>query len=239
MALVGKICGATPATPATAASLANFGTYARTTNMDEKLLNLPWEIQLALGSGYVAYMLAYLGIREHHKAIDVTFRTIAFGLCATAVLTLLPARFGWWRASAAIVVAIVGGGLWRFFLADAMLWVVRKIDLSWSDETPSAWSRITQHNRKIYYCQITVHLEDDSVLFCNDTRPFADAPFGPCILGPNGDIALYVTHRCEPGAKKFVAIDGIRDQYHGDELTFIPASKVRKVKVRLLKRPTG
>lgn len=24
--------------------------------MDEKLLNLPWEIQLALGSGYVAYL---------------------------------------------------------------------------------------------------------------------------------------------------------------------------------------
>lgn len=35
--------------------------------MDEKLLSLPWQIQVSLGSGYAAYMLAYAGIREHPR----------------------------------------------------------------------------------------------------------------------------------------------------------------------------
>lgn len=203
--------------------------------MDEKLLNLPWEIQLALGSGYVAYMLAYLGIREHHKAIDVTFRTIAFGLCATGVLTLMPASCGWWRIATAITAAVVSGILWRCWLADAAHWLLRKLDISWSDETPSAWSRITQHNRRIYYSQLSVQLDDDTWLFCDNTRPFADAPFGPCTLGPNGDIALYVTHKCGPGTE-IVAVDDVRDPYHGDEITYVPASRVRKLSVRLLPR---
>lgn len=207
--------------------------------MDEKLLNLPWEIQLALGSGYVAYMLAYHGIREHHKAIDVTFRAIAFGLCATAILTLVPVRFGWERVAAAILAAIVGGVLWRFILADLAQWAIRKVDLSWSDETPDAWSKITQHNRRYFYGRVTVYLEDQSVLSCSDTRPFADAPFGPCILGPKGDVALYVTHVCDAGADSFREIDGVRDPHYGDEITYVPACQIRRVKVRLVKSPAG
>jgi len=205
--------------------------------MDDKLLNLPWEIQVALGSGYLAYMLAYVGIREHHKAIDVTFRAIAFGLCATAILKLIPVHFGWLRAFSAIAAAVVAGAAWRFWLADGVQWLIRKTDLSWADETPSAWSKITQHNRRIFYSQVTVQLDDDSWLFCNDTRPFADAPYGPCTLGPDGDVALYATHKCGPGAgASFEAIDGVRDADHGYEITYVPAARVRRVKVRLLSK---
>jgi hypothetical protein len=207
--------------------------------MDEKLLNLPWEIQLALGSGYLAYLLAYLGIREHHKAIDVTFRTLAFGLFATAVLKFVPAQLGLWRAGGAIAAALAAGIAWRYALADALQWSVRKTNLSWSDETPSAWSRITQHNRRIYYSQIRVQLDDDSWLACDDTRLFADAPFGPCTLGPSGDVALYVTHKCPRDARDFVAVEMVRDPFHGDEITYIPAPRVRSVSVRLLRHASG
>ena len=203
--------------------------------MDEKFLNLPWEIQLALGSGYVAYRLAYLGIRYHHKAIDVTFRTIAFGLCATGVLKLVPENYGWVRPVAAITAAVLAGVLWRLSLADAVQRLIRKLNLSWSDETPSAWSCITQHNRRVFCSQLTVQLDDDRWLFCNDTRPFANAPFGPCIFGPDGDVALYVTHKCDPDGE-IVPAETIRDPYHGDEMTYVPASRVRKISMRLLRR---
>lgn len=33
------------------------------------ILNLPWKIQVALASGYAAYLLGYRGIRSAHKAI--------------------------------------------------------------------------------------------------------------------------------------------------------------------------
>jgi len=201
--------------------------------MDEKLLNLPWEVQLALASGYAAYMLAYVGIREHHKAIDVTFRTLAFGLCATAVLALVPAYVGWPRAVAAVLVALMGGALWRFFLAEAMQRIVRKVNLSWSDDTPSAWARVTQHNSRHFVTQVSVHLDDDSWLFCDAAGAFGDAPFGPCIFGTNGDIALYVTHSAASGEGVEAVTNTVRDPYHGDELTWVPASRIRKVSVRL------
>lgn len=200
--------------------------------MDEKLLNLPWEIQLALGSGYVAYMLAYVGIREHHKPIDTIFRTIAFGLFATAILKVISSNFGLYRIIGAIAAAFTAGILWRFFISDLIQWCIRKSNLSWSDETPNAWSRITQHNRKIRYSQLKVQLDDDSWLFCENTRLFAEAPFGPCTLGPTGDIALYVTHKAAPG-KDFVAVDMVRDPFHGDEITYVPANRVRTISARL------
>ncbi|HEX8262858.1 MAG TPA: hypothetical protein VF547_08290 [Allosphingosinicella sp.] len=201
--------------------------------MDEKLLNLPWEVQLALASGYAAYMLAYVGIREHHKAIDVTFRTLAFGLCATAVLALSPSQLGWPRAVAAVLVALMGGVLWRFWLAEGMQRAIRNVNLSWSDDTPSAWSRVTQHNSRHFVTQVTVHLDDDSWLFCDATGSFGAAPFGPCIFGTNGDIALYVTHSAAPGEDFKAVGNAVRDTHHGDELTWVPASRIRKVSVRL------
>lgn len=207
--------------------------------MDEKLLSLPWEIQLALGSGYAAYMLAYLGIREHHKAADIAFRAIAFGLFATAVLMLIPLRYSGWRIIAAVAAALASGVIWRLWLADAVQWVMRAINLSWSDETPSAWSRITQHNRTMAYSQMTVYLNDGTILHCNAMGDFTDAPFGPCIIGPNGDVALYVTHRCDPGECDFVAADRIFDDYHGDEITWIAASDIRRIKFRLLRAVNG
>jgi len=88
--------------------------------MDEKFLSMPWEIQVALGSGYLAYALAYLGIRDHHKPIDTAFRAIAFGLCATSVLTLLPTTYGVWRIAAAVLVSVVSGALWRYWGADGV-----------------------------------------------------------------------------------------------------------------------
>lgn len=202
--------------------------------MDEKFLSLPLEIQVAVGSGYLAYALAYLGIKDHHKPIDTAFRTIAFGLCATSVLTLLPATYGFWRIAAAVLASLIGGALWRYWIADGMQWLVRKADLSWSDETPSAWSRITLHNSRTYVSQISVHLDDDSWLFCDDTRKFADAPYGPCVLGPNGDVAIYATHKCRPG-EDFVEAPDVRDVHHGDKLTYIPANKIRRVSLRMLK----
>lgn len=206
--------------------------------MDDKLLNLPWEIQLALGSGYAAYMLAYLGIRGHHKPIDIAFRAIAFGLVATAMLKLLPVRFGFWRIAAAAIAPLIAGLLWRKWFSEWLRWVARLINHSWSDETPSAWHRVTQQNSRFAYSQLSIQLDDDSRLYCCDLRDFADAPFGPCLIGPDGDVALYVTHKCDRDGE-IEAVTDVRDPQHGDELTWVPASRIRKVRVRLWRPPTS
>jgi hypothetical protein len=202
--------------------------------MDEKFFNLPWEIHLALGSGYAAYMLAYFGIRDHHKAIDTTFRAIAFGFCATIVLLIVPEHFVWLRIFSAIAAALAAGLLWRYWFSDFLYKILRKSNFSWSDETPSAWSKITQHNSKVYFSQIKIELNDGSFLFCNDTKLFNDAPHGPCILGPNGDIALYVTHKSD-AASEINFVDNVRDENYGDEITYISADKIKKISFRLIR----
>lgn len=206
--------------------------------MDDRLLNLPWQIQLALGTGYFAYLIACFGMRDHHKPADVTFGTMAFGLCAAAVLAL-PGFHGWPRVIAAGLAPILAALLWRLWLDDALRRLARAINLSWSDDTPSAWYRVTQTNRRHYVTQITVFLDDGSVLCCRDARQFAEAPYGPCVLGVNGDIAFYVTHAEQPGSGCFSERTGVRNPWYGDDMTYVPASRIREMRIRMLDGPTG
>lgn len=207
--------------------------------MDDRLLNLPWEIQLTLGAGYLAYLIACFGMRDHHKPADVTFGTLAFGLCAASVLALVPPAIGWPRAIIAITAPPLAALLWRLWLGDALRRLARAINLSWSDDTPSAWYRVTQTNRQHYVTQIIVFLDDGTVLFCADTRRFVTSPFGPCVLGANGDVALYVTHAERPGDGSFFERDRVRDPVHGDDMTYIPAARIREMRIRMLDRATG
>ena len=87
--------------------------------MDEKLLSLPWELQLALGAGYLAYAAAYVGIRRHHQSADIFFRALAFGLLAWAVLALMPMNRPWFRAASAIGAAVIRAAAHRPALFDA------------------------------------------------------------------------------------------------------------------------
>ena len=58
--------------------------------MNPDLLKVPIAIQIALAGGYLAYLVAYAGIRQHHTTADATFRSIVFGLAASAVLLWKP-----------------------------------------------------------------------------------------------------------------------------------------------------
>lgn len=195
------------------------------------LLSSPWQIQLALGSGYAAYLLAYMGRREHHKAIDTTFRTLAFGLVATVIISLLTTLPVYVVVPAAFVPTILAGALWRKFGMTMYDWAVRKADVSWSDDTPTAWQSITVCNSKHFVSQISVQLEDGSWLRCIDTRRFEDSPFGPATFGSNGDVAIYVTDE-ESATGEDVDIGNVDEPYWGPRLTYIPASRIRRVALR-------
>lgn len=197
---------------------------------NKDLVDLPWQIQVALASGYVAYMLAYTGIRSHHQVTDTAFRTLLFGLCATLMLWLTR---GWHPVASAGVAALatiaVGIG-WRRFGIDALVSMMRSADISWSDDMPSAWA-VLNANARFPVSQISVELDDGTQLQCTDTMPFASAPFGPCRYGSTGDIALYVDSIARPG-QKARRQPSVSDEVYGFRLTYIPASRVRRVHFR-------
>lgn len=49
---------------------------------DVSLLNLPWATLVTLTSGYIGYFIANVGLKDHHKPIEVTFSSLIFGLTA-------------------------------------------------------------------------------------------------------------------------------------------------------------
>lgn len=191
---------------------------------------LPWQIQLTLASGYIAYTIGYVGIRHHHKATDVTFLTLAFGLISTVCLAALSRENPVVAGTIAFVSACAGAALWRKF-GRVLVWKsLHRFNISWSNDDPSAIATLS-HDTIHRMSQFAVELTDGTWLYCDDPGQFANAPFPAVTMGPNGDLALYVTHK-EPVGGERAPVLGVRDSHHGDKITYVPASGIRQFVIR-------
>lgn len=203
--------------------------------MNIDVLNLPFAIQLSLASGYAAYIAAFTGLRERHHTIDTAFATLVFGVLATGILTALAPLLG--RSGSAILAflgTVIAGLVWRKFGRTAWRLGLRKLDVSWSDDDPSALATLmsdTSYN----LTQVAVLLDDGTWLRCDNTAQFHDAPHAPCVIGSGGDIALYLTHEERLG-KEAEELKSVRDDEWGDRITYVPANRVTQITFRMTKR---
>ena len=202
----------------------------------DKAIALPVAAQIALGSGYLAYLIAYAGLRERHTATDAVFRSAAFGLAATAVLTSLDPESLWVKIGA-VAATVILGILWRSVGMAATRTIFRRTDISWTDDIPTAWLSVTATRTDARVSQIAVDMEDGRTLFCEDTRRFKDAPHGPCVFGLSGDVALYVTAELVDG--KWTEHERVIDNVEGANLTYVPAAKIKRVELRFWTTATG
>ncbi|MGV8832970.1 MAG: hypothetical protein ACOH2N_13415 [Devosia sp.] len=218
--------------------------------MDFEAFGLPWATLMTLASGYAGYYVANVGLREHHKTIDITFSTLVFGFFATIVYMLIGLG-GSFHPNAAVMAAIlsplgafgtsIGLGVWWSKIGRK--WLEEKLrdgNVSHSNELPSAWAsmqRITDTTAR----QLHVKLTDGTWLKCEDMRafsgpPIGEAPNGPCVFGGTGDILMYVTHRKIPDGK-WKPVVGTLDTEWGYEITYIPAAQVALMDYR--RRPAS
>ncbi|HEY8696840.1 MAG TPA: hypothetical protein VIM02_04425 [Rhizomicrobium sp.] len=124
----------------------------------------------------------------------------------------------------------MAGLLWRA-VSEPLFGILYRFNHTWSDDTPSAWAKF-QANRKNKISQIAVELDDGTWLKCENAGQFSDALYGPATLGTNGDVALYLTDIETPnGESKPVTF--VRDANLGDRITYVPASRIRRVTMRL------
>lgn len=197
--------------------------------MGNELLTLPFAIQIALGTGYLAYLIAYAGIRQHHTATDAVFRSIAFGLAASWIIYFAPSQ--WWSTVIAIASPLLLAVLWRW---RGMAWskgLLRKYEVNWTDDIPTAWLSIVAEDTQSRPSQIAIDLDNGRTLVCEDTRRFVDAPHGPCKFGLDGSLAIYVTAEMRANGEWFEHAN-IRDPIDGDRMTFVPATAIRRVEIR-------
>lgn len=204
----------------------------------ENLLNQPWSTVLLFVGGYISYHIANTGIRDHHKTIDITFSTLVFGFFSVflyeTLTRVLSIRIDV-ASLAAVFGAILIGAFWRLRGREWYQFLLRKTNVSESDDIPSAWLALFDQT-KYDWTQISVKTKDNKWLYCKDMRLFIDKPNGPCTLGPNGDVLMYVTGTgAEDGEE--VDIPEVVDPHWGDNITYIPASEIKLVDIRRRRKP--
>lgn len=205
--------------------------------MPTEILALSWTVQLALASGYASYIIAYRGIRSHHSAQDAAFSVLVFSLITSGVLWLMREHSPVFVGLVAFALSIITAALWRSSGEPVLTWALRKLKVTWADDTPSAWARL-QENRSIRVSQIAVWLNDGSRLICEDASLFAGLPYAPYVLGTNGDVLLYVTHlrpARATGASEMPALKPqatTLDSRLGARVTYVPGSQIARVTVR-------
>lgn len=194
------------------------------------LAAMPLQLQLIGGAGYCAYLFAYIGIRHAHSAGDTVFSSLAFGLVAAIVL-LLPLNLPMWaHATIAFALTLSAGVAWRLFVRVWLRNALRKFGYSWADDTQSAWDHMLECTERSP-TQLTVELDDGRYLMCSDAFAVKDRPFGPYVLGTNGDVLLYVDKTEYPGEKPQDQ-PRVHEDGWGSLITYVPRDRIRKIAIR-------
>lgn len=200
-------------------------------NIDD-LANLPWQTQIAISGGFLGYRMASIGRRYNHQTIDILLFTILFSLPATITYNYLASDLGdIASAIAAVFATIILGLAWRSIGSNLWLEIMRDMNISWEDGSPTAWMSAierAQHGPT----QLIVELKNGETLVSDNLSRFRNAPYGPCLWGPDGSIALYVTSRIGKSGDK-VDIDHAPNVDWGELITFVPANQIASTQVRL------
>ena len=201
--------------------------------IDSSLLNLPWATLVTLACGYIGYFIANVGLKEHHQPVEVTFSTLIFGLFSAMVYHALTwAGLDTWTATLPTVLyAFACGAYWRRYARNWMYKFLRDNDISWSDNTRSAWQQMLGQTDYAVY-EVVVYLKDGVILLSRDIIRFEGLPNGPCTLGNDGDVILYVTNRFKPNKQEWCEDKSVIDGKYGALATFIPGDQIARMEIR-------
>ncbi|TPN81963.1 hypothetical protein FJ987_25325 [Mesorhizobium sp. CU2] len=205
----------------------------------DKFFEVSLPVQIALGGGYLGYLVAYVGIRKEHQQVDTVFLTVAFGIVATLAAKYLSPYL---PTNVSIVVAVlapvVAALIWRKFGRPLVRKVYRETQVSYADDDATVWTTLaadTSHE----ITQVSAVLKDGRELFCDNTERFAAAAFAPFMVAPDGAVTMYVTHtyrRDKTGKATATAHADTHDDYWGDNMTVIPADSIHTLDIRFRKK---
>lgn len=200
---------------------------------DKSLLDLLWPTLVTLAAGYIGYFVANVGVKDQHKAVDITFSALVFGLFSAGIYhaSVWVGINAYMAAFPAVMAAFVAGSCWRKYGRKWMYSLLRKYDISWSDDTSSAWQAMFGHTQ-YRVTEIFVYLKDGSGLLSRLPGNYEEWPNGPFTLGNHGDISLYVTHRKSINGEAWEEYEGVVHQSWGALATWVPADQIARVDIR-------
>lgn len=206
----------------------------------EHMLALPVQTLSVLAAGYMSYRLAYTGKDAEHKATDTIFMVFVFAFIAKLsgdLMRILGDKLdlvATLRDTAAILVgvvtALITSAIWKKWGEDLVRNRLSKSNISHSDRTQTAWqSMIAKVN--LDHNSLVVRKKDGSMVMSERLHDFNELPFGSCILGSDGSVALYVTHKWYNVETGWEDRDPNENGDFGAEVTYIPASEISEVSI--------
>lgn len=200
--------------------------------MSEDIFTLPLVAQIALGAGYMAYMLSSAGLQRGHTAIDVLMRSLAFGLPAMGVFILISESRGALTAgSVAVVVSLVCGGIWRAWLGEAVHESVKRLGIHQDDYRTTALDS-WMSSKSFSATQINVRLNSGRELFCENLKPYLDGPERGLLVGNDGGIVMVVDVEVAPDGTE-TNRTSIKDEQYGTRVTYIPPEQIEYFELRV------
>lgn len=205
----------------------------------EWLMKQPGDILALLSVGYMSYRLAYTGKDGSHSTVDVIFLSFVFASIARmagwmalpALRRIFEVPPSWLVIIFSVMPALLIAAVWRKWLEEGLFWCLRKLGISASDRQNTVWeSMLARSNRPT---RLIVRCTDGTRFMCARLSDFSKAPMGPCLLGQDGSVAMYVTDRMLPGATEWEEFQapGKVDPNWGYEMTFLAASQIAEVRI--------
>ncbi|MEQ8505946.1 MAG: hypothetical protein RIB80_11520 [Rhodospirillales bacterium] len=201
--------------------------------MIEELMKLPFEIQLVMAAGYMAYRVASSGLDRAHKTADIVFQVFVYGLVAYLSYDFV---LRWVSTAPAMGVGIIGSiavaSFWRAIGRQIFVAIVRKSKITRENFTPSTWDHILQSRYQWAYVSVAC---DDAKSYESNLQALPKGlPFDFLDLDTDGNIAIYVTRIIQAdGSAKDFGIEGVVDEYGRAQLTYIPVSSIKNVTISL------
>lgn len=199
------------------------------------LLQLPFEVIWMLGIGYLGYKLTFVGRDAHHQVLDRIFLIFVIGSFSRWGATYahhwveMPASI---EAFVALGIGVTISLIWRRWLGGLFFEAMHKTKFIRDDGQPDVWRSMLARELRGPR-RLVVKLKNGNSLMCSELADFNDAPLGPCLFGPDGSIAMYVTDVLKADEENWVQIEPIPPDMPewGYEMSFIPAAEIARIDV--------
>lgn len=193
------------------------------------ILDVPFEIQAMLVSGYLAYRISVVGIDREIKGQDQFFQILVFGFLAWYLGQIRRPESLAVFVAIMLFIAIFLAIIWRANGREFTSWIMKKMGIHTASPYSNVILELVHGHSKLHWRYISVVLKNGKV-YKSDCAKLDTVPSAPdkLFIDEYGNVGLYVTDTWseEDGEKTVLFID------NGTfELTYIPAIEIQSIDI--------